>query len=368
MSTDCLLTRTIKTASGQSFAWLELNRPDKLNVLNLELIVRLEETFTAYLADPDIAAIFLSGCGTRGFCAGGDVVEVVRTAAAHPQNPTITAPFFTHEYRLDQMIHRAAKPVIVLGHGIVMGGGIGLYAGASHRILTPDSVLAMPEISIGLFPDVGGSFFLTRMPDRIGRFLGLTAARMNAADAFHIGFADLYLTDPDPARLVAALATARFSSDLEHNRAEVDRILATLTSPPPDPVEHSRLARFRPLIDTLSQEPDIHSFAHHLNSQASDDPWLESCRQQFNQGSPFSLHVIDEQLRRGASLTLEQAFAMERIMAVNMTRHREFTTGVTARLIERNPTPDWQWKTLADVPRGAVLQIFVDPFDAVEEK
>jgi enoyl-CoA hydratase/carnithine racemase len=361
MSQDSLVTTLHPTKSGDAICWLELNRPEKLNVLNLDLVTRLENALVEALENPKIVAVFLSGRGSKGFCAGGDVVEVVQTVAAQPDSLTPAAPFFSTEYRLDQRIHQAQKPIIVLGQGIVMGGGIGLYAGATHRILTPNSLLAMPEISIGLFPDVGGSYFLNQMPGKMGRFLGLTAARFSAADAFYIHFADHYSLHTEPEPFIEQLKQTVFSADPQEHSQQVSEALSPLLTTPP-PESESQLARFRSEIDRLTEAPDIETFSHRLLHSNLTDPWFESCQTQFTQGSPFSIHLIEEQLRRGMTLSLEEALAMELIMAVNMTRHPEFTIGVTARLIDRNPNPEWRWESLAEVPREEVLNIFKDPF------
>lgn len=362
MTQDSILTHLIKTASGHHLAWLEINQPDKLNVLNLDRIIRLEKQIRTWLDDASIAAIFISGRGSRGFCAGGDVIEVMHTAASDPTSPTRTAPFFTHEYRLDYSIHTATKPIIVLGHGIVMGGGIGLFAGASHRIVTETTVLAMPEISIGLFPDVGGSYFLNQMPGRIGRFLGLTAARMKAADAFYIGFADHYMISPTANKIAAAFEQASFTSSARQNNNEVSRILAPFESPQADLPKQSNIAKHRELIDRLGEESDLIQWAARLASIPNPDPWIAECQRQFAQGSPFSAHLIDTQLKRGQSLSLKAAFEMELILAVNVTRHCEFTTGVTSRLIDKIELPDWQWKQLDAVPIAEVERMFTPPW------
>ena len=166
---------------GQAF-WITINRPDKRNALHAGVIATMREGIRLAHADAEVRAIVVTAVGEKAFCAGGDVKQICLAVRANGIDDSSAIDFFSAEYRLDYLIHQFAKPFIVWATGFVMGGGIGLLAGASHRIVTETSRLAMPEITIGLYPDVGGSWFLARL-GKVGLFLGMTGAQINAADA-----------------------------------------------------------------------------------------------------------------------------------------------------------------------------------------
>ena len=184
-------------ANGMRFGIATLNAPQTLNGLSLEMVDLLAARLDEWARDPGVALVVLQGAGEKAFCAGGDLHGLYRSMGENQGKSgwsnAYARRFFEHEYRLDYRIHTYPKPVLCWGHGIVMGGGIGLMMGASHRVVSETSRLAMPEVSIGLFPDVGGSWLLNRMPGRIGLFLALTGAHMNTADAFFAGLADFRL-------------------------------------------------------------------------------------------------------------------------------------------------------------------------------
>ncbi|KDB97461.1 enoyl-CoA hydratase/isomerase family protein, partial [Bordetella bronchiseptica] len=174
-----------------------LNAPQTLNGLSLEMVELLDARLRAWAEDAAVAMVILQGAGEKAFCAGGDLHGLYRSMRENTSGDawanTHARRFFEHEYRLDYLIHTYPKPVLCWGHGIVMGGGVGLMMGASHRVVSETTRMAMPEITIGLFPDVGGSWLLNRMPGRTGLFLALTGAHVNASDAFFAGLADFRL-------------------------------------------------------------------------------------------------------------------------------------------------------------------------------
>ncbi len=184
--TTPVLFEEIPTADGYVIARATLNAAKSINSLTLEIIRQLDAQLRAWADHPQVVCVFLDGAGEKGFCAGGDVRKLydsARECGASKRNE-YAETFFGEEYVLDHRIHTYPKPLIAWGNGVVMGGGVGLLAGASHRVVTETTRFAMPEITIGLFPDVGGSYFLNRMPGRSGLFLGLTGAHCNASDAF----------------------------------------------------------------------------------------------------------------------------------------------------------------------------------------
>ena len=220
---------------GMKLGVITLDAPKSLHALTLEMIRAIDGALVRWADDAAVACVVLQSSTDKAFCAGGDV-RSLRTAVAEQAgvvpNPQALA-FFAEEYRLDHRIHTYAKPLLVWGGGIVMGGGLGLMAGASHRVVTESTRIAMPEITIGLFPDVGGSWFLGRMPGRSGLFLGLTGAPMNAADALYTGLGDYFLRQEERAMVLDALALAQWQASAQANSEQLDRLLRGFSAPTP---------------------------------------------------------------------------------------------------------------------------------------
>ena len=212
--------QVLDTANGKQLAVATLNEEKTLNALTLEMVDSLYQQLSQWQSDDAIVAVLLQGAGTKAFCAGGDVQQLYHSAVSQPGGPCEYAEqFFEREYRTDYLIHRYGKPVICWGSGIVMGGGLGLMAGSSHRIVTETTRMAMPEITIGLYPDVGGSWFLNRAPGRTGLFLALTAANINAADSLFIGLADHFVAADSKEPLLQALLSADWSDSADQYAA-----------------------------------------------------------------------------------------------------------------------------------------------------
>lgn len=231
-------------ADGHSIGIATLNAPKTLNGLSLEMTRLLDAQLRAWADDAQIACVVLRGAGEKAFCAGGDLhglyqsmrahaeaVPEIAQRAAQPQANAHAAAFFEEEYRLDHRIHSFPKPVLCWGHGIVMGGGIGLMSGASHRVVTERSRLAMPEISVGLFPDVGGSWLLRRVPHGSGLFLALSGAPLNASDAIYAGLADVRLEHAQYDAVLDALSAHAWTGDAAHDRAQLGAFLQGLAQP-----------------------------------------------------------------------------------------------------------------------------------------
>ena len=190
---------------------ITLNRPKALNALTLDMAVTMTKYLRSWATDPDVGAVFIDGAGERGLCAGGDIRALYDAAKS---NSPLPEQFWSTEYHLNVLIARYPKPIIAVMDGVVMGGGVGVSAHASHRIVTERSAVAMPEVGIGFFPDVGASFLLARAPGYVGTYLALTGDRMNAADAIFCGFADVHIAAAKVAELPSALADCRTADDV----------------------------------------------------------------------------------------------------------------------------------------------------------
>jgi enoyl-CoA hydratase/carnithine racemase len=359
-----VLFEEIPTADGYVIGHATLNVEKAINALTLGMIDALAERLTAWRADPQVACVLLTGAGDRGFCAGGDVralYESARTCGADRPND-YARDFFGREYRLDHLIHTFGKPVIAWGHGVVMGGGVGLMAGASHRVVTESTRFAMPEITIGLFPDVGGSFFLNRMPGRTGLFLGLTGAQCNAADVLFLGLADRFIANAQRDNLLPALAAAEWSDSLPRNHATAGRVLRQLeaTADAERPVSNVR-AHFD-LIQMLTDADDCDTVVMKILACDSADAWIQRAQKTLRGGCPVTALLVWEQIRRARHLSLADVFRLEHTMAVQCLRHPDFAEGVRALLIDKDNAPQWRHADVASVPQDYLDEFFVSPF------
>jgi enoyl-CoA hydratase/carnithine racemase len=262
--------------------------------------------------------------------------------------PPLAQTFFEREYRLDHRIHTFPKPFVCWGHGFVMGGGIGLMAGASHRVATPKTRMAMPEISIGLYPDVGGSWLLSRLPGRTGAFLALTAAHLNAADALFAGLADFVVPHEQHGALLQAIASATWQGERDADGAQLSHLLEQLGEGTELPASPLRTHFDR--INTVIGHDRLQDIASRLKALAQDaDPWLAQAAKTFAKGSPTSAALSLELLRRARLLSLADTFRLELDASLGCCAHPDFAEGVRALLVDKDKNPQWQPATLAEV-------------------
>lgn len=361
-----IIKEDIQTANGKKIAHLSVNRPSRLNVLSLAVIKELRSNLETIALDDDYAAILLDGAGDKAFCAGGDVTEIVSfvQSAQHGElNPA--SEYFINEYTVDYTIHTFPKPVIVWGDGIVMGGGMGLMQGGSHRIVTEKSMLAMPEITIGLFPDVGGTWFLNKMPDKSGIFAGLTGLRMNAADAILCNLADHALLSSTKSDLLSGLAKLSLNQDSKENNNLITDLLEDLSGEHPK-LQVSEIEAHFELIENIIQLDNHIDSYHRILEEQSHSKWMQNAVTPMVKGSPTSFAVIFEQLDPRHNLSLKDVFMKELDMAVNMTAHSDFAEGVRALLVDKDNNPTWTPIDLSEVEQSVVDGIFASPWSEEE--
>ncbi|HMN46387.1 MAG TPA: enoyl-CoA hydratase/isomerase family protein [Povalibacter sp.] len=358
-----VLFQELATIDGHAVGVAQLNAPKSVNALSLDMIRLLDRQLRAWQENPAIACVVLHGAGEKAFCAGGDVRSLYRAIQEQGASATNAAAlaFFSEEYRLDYRIHTFGKPVIVWASGIVMGGGMGLMAGASHRIVTETSRIAMPEITIGLFPDVGGSGFLRRMPARTGLFVALTAASLNAADAKAAALADHFLAVSQFDAMCQRLQSARWQSEAERDRAMVSEILSTLAASAKVPLPVSNLQRHAAVIDAMCAGADLAEIVGRIRQCDSADEWLQRAAKSLAAGSPTTAALIWELRQRASSLSLADVFRMELTVAMQCCAHPDFPEGVRALLIEKDGKPRWTPARLEDVSTSWVAGHFIEP-------
>lgn len=348
------------TADGRRVGHATLNAPASLNALSLAMVEQLLPQLEQWISDPDIVCIVLDGSGERAFCAGGDIRDLYHSIRKYGSAPNPYAQrFFSLEYTLDYRIHTCPKPILCWGHGIVMGGGLGLLAGASHRVATPQTRIAMPEISIGLFPDVGGSWFLNRLPGRAGLFMALTGAPMNAADALFSGMADFCLDNSARTAVLADIQASRWGNDAAANKVQMTHLLDRHETR--EPLAESNLRRHFDLIRKTVGLGSLKDTAKHLLALPSQgDPWLETAVETFRQGSPTSASLSWELLQRCRHRSLADIFRIEYNVAISCCAAHDFAEGVRALLIDKDRKPAWRPATLEAVESSFIESHFRD--------
>lgn len=356
-----VLFEELPAAGGKRIGQITLDVPATLNSLNLEMVELMLDRMARWQDDENIACLFVRGGGEKAFCAGGDVQALRASAVENPGGPCDYAEsFFAKEYRLDHLFHTYAKPIVCWGHGVVMGGGLGIFAGSSHRVVTEKSRFAMPEITIALFPDVGGSHFLNQMPDGVGRFLALTAANFNGTDALYINLAEHLITNDRRDQVLADLQQLEWGDDPAGQISEVlaghDR--ASVEARPEGNVEKHMTS-----IGELCGDKPVEEVVAAITGLDTDDKWLARARDALVHGSPLSVLIADRQLRAFRGKPLNEIFQSELILAVNIVRYPEFAEGVRALLIDKDKNPQWRYKTIEDVPGDVLDGFFQPPWD-----
>lgn len=330
---------------------LILNRPAGLNALTLEMVRSLQRHLDQWAQDPQVHAVMLRGEGPKGFCAGGDIRSLHDSFKAGEK---LHEDFFEEEYALDLCIHRYRKPVLVLMDGFTLGGGMGLAQGCDLRIVTERSRLGMPEVGIGYFPDVGGSYFLSRVPGELGIYLGVSGSQIKAADALYCGLADWYLDSEKLTALDDGLDRLTFGAN---PLKDLQGLLASLGT---QTLDGAPLAKLRPVIDHFFALPDLPSILEQLRAVAIGDSrqWALDTADLLDTRSPLAMAVTLQLLRRGRHLTLEDCFAMELHIDRQWFEYGDIIEGVRALIIDKDKQPRWNPPTLAGLTAQRVDQFF----------
>jgi enoyl-CoA hydratase/carnithine racemase len=332
-------------------AIVTLNRPGALNALSLEMILRLRTLFDEYSADPQVFAVLIRGAGEKAFCAGGDIRALYKS---FKNGGSLHNEFFAAEYPLDYLLYSYPKPYAALLDGITLGGGMGISQGSRLRIVGERTRMAMPEVAIGFFPDVGGSYFLSRLPGELGRYLALSGLQIGAADAIFCQLADLYLPPAAIASLADDLAALRWSHD---RCADLLRFLQARAAAPSSP---PTLAGLRDCIVAHFSKTSVTAILDSLESETRGAyaPWAHETAKLMRSRSPTLLSVTLRQLQRGSSMRLADCFRMELGMAAYSFEQGDFLEGVRAVLIDKDNTPCWQPSRIEDVTDTMIEAFF----------
>jgi enoyl-CoA hydratase/carnithine racemase len=306
----------------------------------------------------EIACVVLNTDSEKAFCAGGDIKSLV-VGLQRDENSAFARDYFTAEYLVDYLIHVYPKPILCWADGIAMGGGIGIMNGAYCRVVTERSVLAMPEVAIGFFTDVGATYFLNRLPGKLGLFLGLTGTRFDGFDAVAIDMAEGWVKSEKKQAVFAGLQTLVWTKDPQQNKQILRRYLANESEA--DVSRKSNLLRRLDQITGLVDKAGIDEIDAVFRSWKGNDAWIESALQGYFAGSPTSAKTIFEQLSRGKALTLKEAFLREWNMAMNYCICSDVSEGVRALLIDKGRKPRWNPPVLSEVKDEEVERYFSPP-------
>jgi enoyl-CoA hydratase/carnithine racemase len=358
VSDSPVLFETWPVAQG-AIGRITLNRPRQLNALNLEMCELMLAQLQHWRSDDQIRAVWLEGAGEKGFCAGGDVAEVVRRVReGGEQRFEYGDRFFSTEYQLDLLIHEYPKPIISVSHGVNMGGGLGLSVGASHRLVCERSRLAMPEIHIGLFPDVGGGWFLNRVPGGVGKILALTGLVMNEADAIFAGLADCFVDSQDLVQAKSRLAALPWTSSMATNHLLVDGWMRGLARRHAAGLPESPLRMYFDALRFIAQFNEVAGIRDALLAAAKDDPWFAAPAKALAQGSPTAARVSLEYLRRTRQMSIAEVLRLDAVLAYQYPRHHDFIEGVRALLIDKDKQPRWLPALVEEVSDALVEEHF----------
>ncbi|KAG4080856.1 hypothetical protein HA402_010027 [Bradysia odoriphaga] len=359
------------------FGIATLNMPQTLNSLSLEMVDLLAAQLDAWANDPGVALVVLQGSGDKAFCAGGDLQSLYRSmrenAGKGPWQNEYARNFFEREYRLDYRIHTYPKPVVCWAHGIVMGGGAGLMMGASHRVVSETTHLAMPEISIGLFPDVGGSWLLNQMSGSSGLFLALTGAPVNTSDAFITGLADFRLHSADWPVFLDSLREQPWAGQSVDRNGEVNRASravndgllnhALLVLEAKEPLEPGPLRQHSFLINNICNGNNFDEIYHDVAALSQhESPWLSKAAKAMKAGSPGSARLAFTLLQRARMRSLDDVFRTEYIAALVCTGHGDLQEGIRALLIDKDKSPCWSPANIREASSAWVQKFFEAPW------
>ena len=346
---------------------ITLNRPKALNALSLDMVRELTHALQTWQNDPQVWAVAIRGSNKEGpfgaFCAGGDIRYFHQAALSGDAS---LEDFFTEEYNLNHLIHNYPKPYIAFMDGIVMGGGMGVSQGAALRIVTERTQMAMPETHIGLFPDVGGGYFLSRCAGAMGEYLALTGQVLRGGEALTVGLADACAASADLPALWQGLS--------DKNWSDAVAMLAWLreqTQTTSQAASAQQPAWQDPAIDAVFSLPTITDMVQALQTQANDGNWASQTLDALRHRSPLMLHVTLELVRRGRRLSLADDLRMER----DLVRHcfntdhlqrrgvtSETVEGIRALAVDKDRQPKWQPSRIEEITPEMVLPFFESPW------
>ncbi|WP_440875320.1 enoyl-CoA hydratase/isomerase family protein [Thalassotalea sp. PLHSN55] len=361
-----VLFKTVSCQNGSEIAIATLNDPTSLNALNLSMVKCLFEKLSNWQQDDNIAVVIIDGAGDKSFCAGGDVVSLYHDLVAKQESgvsevdeniaisdkniaKSLAAEFFTQEYQLNLLIHQFTKPLLVWGNGYVIGGGMGLFAGASHRIVTERTLIAMPEITIGLYPDVGASYFLNNIPEPFGLFIGLTGTMINSADALYLELSNGFICQNEKHAFIEQLCLQPWQNN-QHDYVRLTEIVSQFSGSSITALPISDIKEHQSAINQLMSGKNINEIDLVFESAVFTSKFLTTAQKKYQQGSALSAAIIFQQLKNCKNAALATSLTKELHLSLRCCQFTEFTEGVRALLVDKDKHPKWAYRSVVDVP------------------
>lgn len=341
---------------------LTLNSPATLNALSEVMIAQLGDCLERWAADERICVVLIRGSGKTGFSSGSDLRKLYQSVS-ETENKEAAFSIVRHEYELIYALRRFPKPVVAIGHGAILGSGLGLFSACRYRLLTPDASLATPAMSIGLFPGVGAGWFLNRLPGRLGLFMGLTGAHLNVSDALRVGLADMALPDNDHEELLSNLLAERWSGNRAADDSRLFRLLSQAETLDYPALPASQLEQHERDIARLCAGSSLPEITDQLLVARINSEWWQASVKTLKGGCPVSAWLIWNQLQKAQQMSLKDVFRMELAMAWECVRRPDMEEGIRARLIDRDQSPQWSFARIRDVPDAVIDAHFVPVWD-----
>lgn len=321
---------------------ITLNRPKALNALTLGMVTAMKAKLEEWAVAPDVAVVVVRGAGERAFCAGADIRAVRESGLA---GTSYALDFFRAEYLLNAYIKRYPKPYLSLIHGICMGGGLGISVHGQYRVAGSSAVFAMPETGIGFFPDVGGSYFLSRLPGQVGLYLGLTGARVKAADGLYLKLATHWVPSEYWDAFIDALASGDEPADVLMEMAR-------------DLLPSAPISDRRDDIDRIFKSSSVGDILAMLDQDDIDEEWSSETAALMRSRSPTSLNLTHNEIRSGRTLSFEDCMRMEFRMASRILQGKDFYEGVRAVIVDKDNAPHWSPANLAEIKDDEIQAYF----------
>lgn len=384
------------SADNKRLAIITFDNQKSLNAQTLAMVVATQKALDEWRDDSSICAVVLRGAGDKAFCAGGDIrrlyyavcnkeginqgddspitsnsqsadSQIANQNANHQSSKIIDNQadnlpsvdvFFENEYGLIEMLATYPKPILAWGSGIVMGGGLGILAASSHKVVTDSTLMAMPEVSIGLFPDAGGSYFLNRMMGKVGLFLGLTGARFTGCDACFLGLGDYFVANDGYDKIMNTLSDTKWGDDTS-NFHTLTQVLSGFHKPQ-DPSQSTVLAHMS-TINRLMNAGDLLAVDNALSNYAGDSVFIQQAILSYKAGSAITKAVTWAIYHKVATWSLSEILALELNVAINSCKEGDFAEGVRALLIDKDKSPHWRY-TLDKLPKDYAKRYLTRPF------
>ncbi|HLR53085.1 MAG TPA: enoyl-CoA hydratase/isomerase family protein [Candidatus Avamphibacillus sp.] len=331
-------------------ATITLNQPKSINALSYNMLIPIKQKLIDWEKDKKVSIVILKAAGSKGFCAGGDIKTLYQANQGQAAMQA-AEQFFEEEYKTDQLVSQFSKPIIACLDGVIMGGGVGLSYGASHRIVTEKTKWAMPEMNIGFFPDVGAAYFLNNAPGYVGRYLALTSTILHADDVLYINGADAFIPNENLTDLLNQVEDTNWHA--VNAGKKLQQIIDTYTD---HPAHDGQIAPLQAKIDRHFSYDTVEKIIESLASDTSE--FAIKTKEILLSKSPVSLKVTLKQLIEGKGKSLAACLETDLILAKNFMKHEDFFEGVRSVLIDKDQKPQYRYKQLSDVSTALVASFF----------